>query len=95
MLEITNVIYSIIKHTTKELFIYFMTNYHGEEKIKHLYISYQRISKKASKIICAQLCRPFRVKMMFQIIASDLYFACGHTTAIKRQALGGEFDDQG
>lgn len=70
-----------------------MPNYHGEKKLK-LYISYQRISKKGSKIICSQLYRPFMVKMMYQIIASVLYFACTCTTVIKRHALGWECEDQ-
>lgn len=51
------------------------------------------IFKKAYKT-CSQLHRPFKVKMMSQIMASDLYFVCPHTTVIKGQALDWEFYDQ-
>lgn len=43
--------------------------------------------------MCSQLWRLFKVKVISQIIASDLYFVCTHTTVIKRQALGCEFYD--
>lgn len=81
-----NMIYSIIKHI-KKLFILCLLTMEKKE-IQQLYSSYQRISKKGSKIIWSQLHRPFMVKMMSQIIPSELYFANHIPTLTKRQALG-------